>query len=372
MGAPTWRSSGPVKHPTQYHPSRRALGEPRPLAEGARALGRAARSASASAPRAGGTLGVVVLGALAALVTGCAGAVPTAKAERGSRVGLRAERARAAGASALAAKSLGPGLAGVTFGAARQASLDLDLDARAGAGDGELDAQPGATLAPTARCPAEMALVDGRFCVDRWEGTLVRRAGEKELAVSPFGPIDGLESSVRAVSKAGVVPQGYVSGKQAEQACQASGKRLCTTSEWVRACRGPRDLAFPYGGERRAGVCNDDGRRRHPVVEVGSLLGIDGDRLWRDGMNEPLLNQLEGTLARTGERSGCTNEWGVFDMVGNLHEWVDDADGTFRGGYFMDTSKNGDGCSYRTTAHDFKYHDYSTGFRCCSDADRVE
>ena len=28
---------------------------------------------------------------------------------------------------------------------------------------------------------------------------------------------------------------------------------------------------------------------------------------------------------------------------------------------------NGDGCTYRTAAHEFTYHDYSTGFRCCAD-----
>jgi hypothetical protein len=38
------------------------------------------------------------------------------------------------------------------------------------------------------------------------------------------------------------------------------------------------------------------------------------------------------------------------------------------GGFFMDTHLNGEGCDYRTTAHDFSYHDYSTGFRCCADA----
>jgi formylglycine-generating enzyme len=85
-----------------------------------------------------------------------------------------------------------------------------------------------------------------------------------------------------------------------------------------------------------------------------------------------MINQLPDTLLPTGERSECTNAYGVYDMVGNLHEWVDDADGTFRGGYYMDTTKNGDGCSYQTTAHDFTYHDYSTGFRCCMDAERVE
>jgi formylglycine-generating enzyme required for sulfatase activity len=83
-------------------------------------------------------------------------------------------------------------------------------------------------------------------------------------------------------------------------------------------------------------------------------------------MNDPRLNQLEGGLARTGSHPSCTNEYGVYDMVGNLHEWTSDPEGTFQGGYYLDTALNGEGCSYRTTAHDFDYHDYSTGFRCCA------
>jgi hypothetical protein len=39
--------------------------------------------------------------------------------------------------------------------------------------------------------------------------------------------------------------------------------------------------------------------------------------------------------------------------------------GTFRGGYYLDTHINGNGCEYKTTAHSVKYRDYSTGFRCC-------
>ena len=59
--------------------------------------------------------------------------------------------------------------------------------------------------------------------------------------------------------------------------------------------------------------------------------------------------------------------WGVFDVHGNLHEWVADVDGTFRGGFYADAVLNGPGCLYRTTAHAGSYHDYSTGFRCCAD-----
>jgi sulfatase modifying factor 1 len=55
----------------------------------------------------------------------------------------------------------------------------------------------------------------------------------------------------------------------------------------------------------------------------------------------------------------------VHDMVGNVHEWTDDA--SFRGGYYLDTKLNGEGCDYRTTAHAPAYYDYSTGFRCCAD-----
>lgn len=239
--------------------------------------------------------------------------------------------------------------------------------------DAEPEDRTAAILSANARCPAEMALVDDRVCVDRWEASLVERVpGGAERAWSPYLPIDGRESLVRAVSRPGVVPQGYISGQQAAGACAASGKRLCRADEWEHACRGPSNFQFPYGDTRRAGACNDDIRPVHPVAEVGHLLGIPRDRLWQLGMNQSIINQLPDTLLPTGSRAECTNAYGVYDMVGNLHEWIDDADGTFRGGYYMDTSKNGDGCSYQTTAHDFTYHDYSTGFRCCLDPERVE
>jgi formylglycine-generating enzyme len=232
------------------------------------------------------------------------------------------------------------------------------------------------------RCPAGMALVGGSagadsVCVDRWEATLVRLVNGVEEPWSPFHAIDSEESAARrfefvARSREGVVPQGYVSGRQAELACRSAGKRLCTLTEWERGCRGPQGHQFPYGEERRAHTCNDDVRARHPVIEATNARGIFGDKVWLDGMNLSEVNQLPETLLPTGAREACVTEEGLFDMVGNLHEWVADADGTFRGGFYMDTTHNGDGCSYRTTAHDFNYHDYSTGFRCCADPESVE
>jgi hypothetical protein len=223
------------------------------------------------------------------------------------------------------------------------------------------------------RCPPEMSLVRSAVCVDRWEATLVEvLPGGEERPWSPHEVPRAVSVRLRAVTRPGVLPQAHISGAQAQRACEAAGKRLCTADEWAAACRGSENTRYPYGPTRRARACNDGGRPEHPVVELHRRLSLSSERMWWDGMSHPLLNQLERTVSPAGEHEACTNDYGVFDMVGNLHEWIEDDAGTFRGGYYMDTQINGEGCEYRTTAHSFDYHDYSTGFRCCLDADPVE
>ena len=82
------------------------------------------------------------------------------------------------------------------------------------------------------------------------------------------------------------------------------------------------------------------------------MMVLHGGTDWSvEAMNDPANNQLEGGLAKTGAFSECVNDFGVYDMVGNLHEWTADPEGTFRGGYYLDTKINGEGCNYRTIAH---------------------
>jgi formylglycine-generating enzyme len=210
-------------------------------------------------------------------------------------------------------------------------------------------------------CPPDMASINDRYCVDRYEASLVEiLSNGDERPWSPFEPVNG--HTVRAVSEPRVVPQGYISEVQAKEACSLSGKRLCRPVEWRKACMGPEPTTYGYGEANEPGRCNDSGRS--PVV---ATYASSGDRWTWDHMNDPSLNQMEDTVARTGSHEGCTNGYGVYDMVGNLHEWVADPAGTFQGGYFQDTHLNGDGCTYKTVAHAAWYHDYSTGFRCCAD-----
>jgi sulfatase modifying factor 1 len=205
-----------------------------------------------------------------------------------------------------------------------------------------------------------MATIESRFCIDRWEASLVELTMDGER---PFSPYDSPgKRVVRAVTAAGSVPQGYISRDQADVACRASRKRLCNEDEWELACRGDPPRAFPYGDVRDRGACNDIG-----ISPLRALYREGPEMYFPEPMNDPRLNQQPRTLARAGQFSRCTNGFGVFDMVGNLHEWVMSSRPTFRGGYYQDTHRNGDGCAYRTTAHMANYHDYSTGFRCCSD-----
>jgi hypothetical protein len=287
-----------------------------------------------------------------------------------------------------------------------------------------------------------MALVDTgtrRYCIDKWEASLVEVFPDgAERPFPHFLPVDGHD--VRAVSIPGVFPQGYISEVQAQDACAASRKRLCGADEWKTACMGPTRTTFPYGDARRPGVCHDTGKsavlavfgakavaasmpgpaiiaanapkaapppawapptwappaapakkakkakgaakaraaaaksaatpRKHRGKKSTRPASVDPG-VWAK-LNDPGLGQVDGALAKTGDHAQCVNGFGVFDMVGNIHEWVaTDASvphGTFAGGYYLDTAQNGDGCNYRTVAHAHDYHDYSTGFRCCAEA----
>jgi sulfatase modifying factor 1 len=210
-------------------------------------------------------------------------------------------------------------------------------------------------------CPPGMVLVEG-FCIDRWEAALalVDDGGRTIGSHSPFVHPGG--ASVRAVSIRGAVPQAYIDGETAEAACVASGKRLCTDTEWLRACQGAAGHTYPYGDALEPGRCND-ARETHPAIEY---FGTADAWIWSE-LGHPCIAQLPDGLQVTGAFAACESDDGVLDMMGNLHEWTADPDGTFRGGFYVDTALNGPGCLYATTAHDRTHWDYSTGFRCCAD-----
>jgi hypothetical protein len=167
-----------------------------------------------------------------------------------------------------------------------------------------------------------------------------------------------------AMSETGRIPQGYLSREVARRVCENAGKRLCTYDEWQTACRGEQGTQFPYGNEYVAGRCNV-WRAVHParLLHGNASMGHLDPRLNLivEYPNDPLLHP-------TGQTPGCVSRWGndaIYDMVGNLDEWVSDDPGLFVGGFYSrNTSK---GCDSKVTNHAPTYFDYSTGTRCCRD-----
>lgn len=256
-------------------------------------------------------------------------------------------------------------------------------------------AKPPARLARA--CPAEMAAVQG-FCVDRWEASFVERRSRRALSPYyppqpkalarvrevwqverlragdpgargmplPEPPAFQLEGSFEAVavSRPGVVPQGYLTYHSARAACQAAGKRLCTEEEWVTACRGRAGTKFPYGAHYAAGRCNVH-RALHPAAVLHGNASM--------GLTDPRLNLVveaakDPLLRLTGATPGCESSWddgALYDMVGNLDEWVEDPSGVFVGGFYARMTTKG--CEAKVSGHAPSYYDYSTGTRCCAD-----
>ena len=210
-------------------------------------------------------------------------------------------------------------------------------------------------------CPPGMASIDGLYCIDRFEASLVEilpNGAEQRFAPFAFAGHHG----VRAVSEPDVFPQAFISATMAEEACAHSRKRLCKPTEWRKACMGRSNATYSYGNDNEPKRCNDSGKSPLTAIYGNEVVTSSPEK-----MNDPALGQIPGSVAKAGAFSGCVNDYGVHDMVGNLHEWVDDSEGTFLGGYYLDTHINGEGCRYSTVAHAAFYHDYSTGFRCCAD-----
>src|SRR5439155_21694548 len=172
-------------------------------------------------------------------------------------------------------------------------------------------------VGPLTTCPPDSVNV-GPTCVDTFEAsvwdlhgnatlldkvtagtaTLSDLTGGGATQVSPssgctpacpgsFDSTGNWTSPLYAVSVAGVNPTACVSWFQAEQACALSRRRRLTNQACQRAAAGTPDPGSA-----------DDGSTTCVTNSAGP--------------------------ANTGSRSNCTSNWGAFDMVGNVWEWVAD------------------------------------------------
>ena len=153
------------------------------------------------------------------------------------------------------------------------------------------------------------------------------------------------------VSKAGyeLHPVVEVSWYGAQSYCTWAGKRLPTEEEWVSACKGEQNQAYPWGAS---------------AAPTRANYGIDvccapDDR---DGFAQ---------TSPVGQFPDGASPEGIMDLAGNVWEWVDQVEGemrVYRGGSWKSSPKYL-GCG--KNARSGKYpidRVYNVGFRCVQSA----
>ena len=190
------------------------------------------------------------------------------------------------------------------------------------------------------------------------------REGKAECP-EPRVPLDYCIDEYEYPNQKGAKPPVMVSFFDAEKSCAEAGKRLCRESEWVAACEGPGETPFPYGFKRSAEKCNFDNKWTDP--SLARVYSKDPE------IQRAELLRLDRSLP-SGSRPECQSGFGVFDLTGNVDEWVRaDQERSNRRSRFAGLKGGAWGhvrnaCRPVTTSHppDFKY--YFIGFRCCADA----
>jgi hypothetical protein len=179
---------------------------------------------------------------------------------------------------------------------------------------------------PASRCPSCMVLINGSFCIDKYE------ASRPDATAASQGVLDGA-----AQCKPQVMPwwSSALGRAEAGKACQLAGKRLCSQNEWQQACQGPAKTVYSYGDTYHPTHCNGIDRFTSPRVTT------------------------------TGSHSQCVNAWGLYDFNGNVWEVVTGNDGLdhFRGGAFNCI----DSAGLHRCDSDVTSGVSARGFRCCKD-----
>lgn len=221
-------------------------------------------------------------------------------------------------------------------------------------------------------CPADMVEVAGDYCqvveqiCEEFISEKKDRCAKYRNKVRCFGKSRAMHFCIDRYeypNQAGAKPTVAVSWDEAKELCATEGKRLCTADEWTEACEGAEHSPYPYGFVRNAEACNHDKTYIIPDDNAYQNPATRAQEIARLNQSEP-----------SGSRPGCVSSFGVYDMTGNVDEWVLNEAGNENGPVYQSGLKGGywgpvrNRCRPETTDHNRWHHGYQIGFRCCADS----
>jgi hypothetical protein len=305
--------------------------------------------------------------------------------------GCSARSTEAAADAGADAEALPVAAAVAAMVAATDAGTDAEADADA-AMDAEADAD--ASLPGTSEgCPDDMVLVHGDYCPDVQQTCLEHhsefdhdQARKKARGTSAPSTVSErcmrYEEPSKCLSKKrqpmrycmdryewpnkkGELPALLVSWQDAAKLCESRGKRLCTEAEFNFACEGEAMLPYTYGYVRDAEACNIDRPYRKREKK---LFKYESCMKRPDCKAE--LEKLDQRLP-TGSMPRCVSPFGVYDLNGNINEWVVRPNQKYptrsglKGGWWGPVRGR---CRPTVGFHKEDDYGYEEGFRCCQDA----
>ena len=229
-------------------------------------------------------------------------------------------------------------------------------------------------------CAADMRHVVGNYCevpdhvclewnqvnvAGRTDRQQCKRYREPAVCVSKGKkPMSFCMDTYEWPNKKGEIPRNLTSWQEAKDTCEAIGKRLCTDVEFTFACEGELMKPHVTGFVRDPSKCSYDRPyrlRTYNFEKHDPCLTI-----------EPCKAALLAIDQRlpAGAMPSCVSDHGVYDLNGNVNEWIQLPGRGFskraglKGGWWGPVR---DRCRPITTFHGESDYGYEVGFRCCKD-----
>ncbi|MBK9262046.1 MAG: SUMF1/EgtB/PvdO family nonheme iron enzyme [Polyangiaceae bacterium] len=288
-------------------------------------------------------------------------------------------------------------MADAAFDAALDAAYDAAFGADADVDDAaaDADADVDAALPGTSEgCPSDMVLVAGDYCPTVQQKCIEhhsefntdqkrkKKAGGNHASTVSERCMRYEEPSVCLSKKRvpmrfcmdryewpnqkGELPALLVSWGDAKKLCEEKGKRLCMEAEYNFACEGEAMLPYTYGYERDATACNIDREYRKREKSLKKY-----ERCMKKPECKAELARLDQRLP-TGSMPRCVSPFGVYDLNGNINEWVERPKQKYpnrsglKGGWWGPVRGR---CRPTVGFHKEDDYGYEEGFRCCKDAE---